>query len=363
MAQALRKVALLSALLPSVPVVNAQMEMSWPYSFRSKFNPNSTDPDYDNHGPLIADGSNYPCKGYQDLPSSQNAVVSYVTGQTYNLTLAGSARRSGGSCQISLSYDNGQSFHVIKSMIGGCPLKDDWDFTIPSYAPPTDSAILAWTWFNLIGNREMYMQCARVAITGQAVQRYRRTSSRRQSSVNQLPGIFACNIDNGCTTIEDHEVVFPNPGTVTEKGTDLYSALPGLGYTLAAKAASYNFVAALTVGSIVPIYTPGPYSNGSTTTNSTGSFETGTGIPTFTGHFNASSLLTMTSGPTTTPLISYSTITITTVLPTTIYSNYTIAANMTVVTLTTIIPVSTIAATPTTSYTTLIGTPTTLVIS
>jgi hypothetical protein len=41
------------------------MEMSWPYPFRSKYNPdnNYTDIDYSMTSPLLADGSNFPCKG------------------------------------------------------------------------------------------------------------------------------------------------------------------------------------------------------------------------------------------------------------------------------------------------------------
>lgn len=282
MAQVFRNLFLASALYLTLPSVQAHMEMRWPYSFRSKFNPNNTNPDYSNTSPLLADGSNYPCKGYQDLPSSQAPVVSYVPGQSYNLTLSGEARHGGGSCQISLSYDDGQTFHVIKSMIGGCPLKDTWDFTIPSYAPPSQSVILAWTWFNLIGNREMYMQCARVAVTGQAVQRYRRTTSKRQTSIDQLPENFACNINNGCKTIEDHEIIFPNPGNVIERGTDLYSPLPGPGYTLTATPTGNAFTNSAS--------TAAPGSNG-----------TGSGSTTSRVYYSTTSILTMTSS-TTTPL-------------------------------------------------------------
>ena len=48
------------------------------------------------------------------------------------MTIAGSITHDGGSCQLSLSYDNGVTFKVIQSMIGGCPLVPGYNFTIPS---------------------------------------------------------------------------------------------------------------------------------------------------------------------------------------------------------------------------------------
>jgi hypothetical protein len=50
------------------------------------------------------------------------------------------------SGQISLSRDNGVHFYVIESMIGGCPLKSSYNFTIP---PNLESSqyLLAWTWY------------------------------------------------------------------------------------------------------------------------------------------------------------------------------------------------------------------------
>lgn len=148
---------LCSLLLLAAPVLG-HMEMSWPYALHSKYDPQNTykNIDYSNTSPLVSDGSNYPCKGYQnDRPI--RTVVTYTAGSTYNMTLAGSATHGGGSCQISLSYDNGATFRVIKSMIGGCPLKSTYDFTIPSYAPAGD-ALLAWSWQNEIGNREYYVR-------------------------------------------------------------------------------------------------------------------------------------------------------------------------------------------------------------
>jgi hypothetical protein len=89
------------------------------------------------------------------------------------------AAHSGGSCQVSLSYDQGTSWVVVKSFEGNCPrvrvpgaltnnydLNQDYNFTIPTDFPSGDRVIFAWTWFNDSGNREMYMSCSPVTIQG-----------------------------------------------------------------------------------------------------------------------------------------------------------------------------------------------------
>ena len=89
------------------------------------------------------------------------------------------AAHSGGSCQVALLYDGGTSFHVVKSFEGNCPRvrtpgaltnhydrNQDYSFTIPADSPAGDRVILAWTWFNASGNREMYMSCCPIAIIG-----------------------------------------------------------------------------------------------------------------------------------------------------------------------------------------------------
>ncbi|KAL1990465.1 hypothetical protein VTN49DRAFT_6304 [Thermomyces lanuginosus] len=196
--------------LMSLGLCAAHIEMSWPYPFRSKFDP-ETDPgliDYSMTSPLNADGSNFPCKGYH-ANTPFRAVTEYQAGETYNVTLAGTATHGGGSCQLSLSYDNGASFHVIKSIIGGCPLKSTYDFQVPNDVADGD-AIFAWSWFNLVGNREMYMNCAAVTITG--------GSGTPESFAAAHPPIFVANVGNGCSTVEQAETVFPNPGDQVEYG-------------------------------------------------------------------------------------------------------------------------------------------------
>ncbi|RHZ63230.1 uncharacterized protein CDV56_107179 [Aspergillus thermomutatus] len=180
----------------------AHMEMSWPYPLRSRFDPQTTDIDYSMTSPLDSDGSNFPCKGYQ-TNTPWRATAQYTAGQTYNMTLSGSATHGGGSCQLSLSYDNGKTFKVIQSMEGGCPLVSRYNFKIPGDVA-NGQALFAWTWYNLIGNRELYMNCADVVISGGA--------GSPASFESAYPDLFVANVGNGCSTVEGRETVFANPG-------------------------------------------------------------------------------------------------------------------------------------------------------
>lgn len=91
--------------------------------------------------------------------------------------------------------------------MGGCPLSLKWDFEIPESAP-SGKALFAWSWFNLEGNREMYMNCAQVEIQGGA--------SASTEDFNRLPEIFVANVGRGCSTVERKETVFKQPGEMVE---------------------------------------------------------------------------------------------------------------------------------------------------
>ncbi|KLJ05434.1 DNA-directed RNA polymerase [Blastomyces silverae] len=179
----------------------AHMEMRQPYPFRSKFNPKNGpgDIDYSNTSPLAANGGDFPCKGYHQDPRT-GSTATYNAGGTYTMDITGSAAHGGGSCQLALSYDNGATWKVIKSMMGGCPLTTSYSFQIPTDAPSGD-ALFAWSWFNLVGNREMYMNCAPVTIVG------------GNGGISYLPNLFIANVGNGCSTKEGKETVFVNPGS------------------------------------------------------------------------------------------------------------------------------------------------------
>ncbi|KFZ19183.1 hypothetical protein V501_00781 [Pseudogymnoascus sp. VKM F-4519 (FW-2642)] len=192
---------IVTALLAVGPAM-AHMELNSPYPLRSKFDPANdwSHIDYSMTSPLLADGSNFPCKGYHT--DNFRATAFYSAGSTYEMSLTGTATHNGGSCQISLSYDNGATFKVIKSMLGGCPLTLKYDFVIPSEAP-NGRALLAWTWFNLTGNREMYMNCANVEVINNAGD---------AAKFSARPNIFVANVNNGCATVEWQQTVFANPG-------------------------------------------------------------------------------------------------------------------------------------------------------
>ncbi|KAH1354797.1 hypothetical protein KXW28_004200 [Aspergillus fumigatus] len=181
----------------------AHMEMSWPYPLRSRFDTQvpEEDIDYSMTSPLNSDGSNFPCKGYQ-TNTPWRATAQYTAGQTYNMTITGSATHGGGSCQLSLSYDNGKTFKVIQSMEGGCPLVSKYNFKIPGDVA-NGQALFAWTWYNLIGNRELYMNCADVVISG--------GTGTPSSFESAYPDLFVANVGNGCSTVEGRETVFANP--------------------------------------------------------------------------------------------------------------------------------------------------------
>lgn len=212
--------ALLAALTGSA---SAHMMLSYPAPLNSKYNPfaDSGKIDYSYTAPLAADGSDYPCKGYQsDLGTSAGqSTASFAIGGQGNITVVGGAAHGGGSCQISLSTDGAKTFKVIQSIIGNCPVNGEgnFDFTVPSDAPAGD-AVLAWSWNNRIGNREFYMNCAAVTLTGGSAKR--ETEEKRATALSSLPDMFVANIGNGCNVAEGGDVDYPNPGEAVTKNSD-----------------------------------------------------------------------------------------------------------------------------------------------
>ncbi|KAJ5756758.1 Extracellular protein [Penicillium manginii] len=158
----MKGLALIAGLLAGS--ASAHMQMAKPYPIRSPLNKDSKgQKDYSYTNPLQTSGSDYPCKGY--AKDDFDSQATYKQGQKYTMELEGSATHDGGSCQLALTYDQGETFKVIESILGDCPIAKKYDFTIPSDAPDGE-ALLAWTWFNKVGNREMYMNCAFVTVGG-----------------------------------------------------------------------------------------------------------------------------------------------------------------------------------------------------
>ncbi len=214
----LAKVVAAMALAPMV--ANAHMRMSSPTPFGEP-----------SKSPLDPSGSNFPC---QNIGYTGSASNNWPVGSTQQLTFhAGdSAIHGGGSCQISVTTDKAPTksskWKVIHSIEGGCPynaagnLPEAGSQTIPSYpftvpkALPNGDMAMAWTWFNRIGNREMYMNCAPITVTG---------GSSDTTAFDALPDMAIANINVGtgatCHTTENFEYIFANPGSSVVNGMSL----------------------------------------------------------------------------------------------------------------------------------------------
>ena len=223
------KSVLTAAALAFFASVNSHMILLTPPPYGS---PNSS--------PLDASGSDFPCKG---TSSAGGTVTNMAVGSKQQLSFKGSAVHGGGSCQVSLTTDNpatkNSKWMVIHSIEGGCPARgqagnegdapnqvdpDKYDYTIPQGISP-GKYTLAWTWFNKIGNREMYMNCASVQIAG--------GSSKRDTALNEteygipelserdtpnFPAMFVANVPTSdCETTDSMDLQFPDPGTSVEK--------------------------------------------------------------------------------------------------------------------------------------------------
>jgi len=178
--------------------------------------------------PLDPSGSNFPCHG-APLPTSDGQKM--VAGETFPLKFEmgggyNNAVHGGGSCQLAILSDTTNaadpaSWNVIYSIEGGCPSNTkgnlvtpyeactsadegdcmhSWDIPMPK-GVKSGNAILSWTWFNTIGNREMYQNCVNVDITG-------------GSGDGVFPPLFVANLAsvNDVKTNENSDVLFPNPG-------------------------------------------------------------------------------------------------------------------------------------------------------
>ncbi|KAG8628093.1 hypothetical protein KVT40_003966 [Elsinoe batatas] len=204
--------------------------------------------------PLDPSGSDFPCHGVAppgaggvDMAVGSQQDLIFDSGASHENT----AVHGGGSCQVSITYEtdpaklkNPNSWRVLYSIEGGCPtnsrgnLADSYQgpsggysgswqcsdattngydcvnafrFTIPE-GVKSGQATLAWTWFNTIGNREMYMNCAAVNIQGGASD---------ASGLQDFPPMFVANLASvgggTCRTTEMTNVGFPNPGKYAMK--------------------------------------------------------------------------------------------------------------------------------------------------
>lgn len=176
---------------------------------------------------------------------TDNLIIKAITpvsaGASILVQFSGSAVHGGGSCQFSINYGDPNSqdpndWHVIYTLIGGCPASSagnietigedhdqrplgrecgnsvdtecvrQFDVPIPK-GLKNGNATFAWSWFNKIGNREMYMNCAPIVISDGI--------DNDDTFLKGLPAIFVADIDGKpCNTAKPEGAVLnkPNPG-------------------------------------------------------------------------------------------------------------------------------------------------------
>ena len=180
---------------------------------------------------------------------------------------------------------------MIKSIEGGCPSTnpgnvgtdpfgygaDTFNYTIPEGVVGVGNYTLAWTWFNKIGDREMYMNCAPVTVTAAPGKKTKRDflNGRRRGGVmeekraadalDSLPDMFRANSGNGCSTAASGTVLAipaANLGKDIQKiGTDPLT--PPIGNCGEQQAAASN-LSVPQASSTSPTVTPTPLSTTST---------------------------------------------------------------------------------------------------
>lgn len=185
--------------------------------------------------------SDFPCK----QPAGTYAVTSMNTvaaGGSLNVQLMGGATHGGGSCQFSITTDakpnKDSQWKVIHSQINGCQggngesnmsdnAKDLDNPIIPVKIPeglPAGQYTFAWTWLNKLGNREFYMNCAPLEVTGGSSKRGEVATSAA-SVLGQLPDMFVANLPpTQCEVASGQDFVYPNPGDSVATGA---GAVPG----------------------------------------------------------------------------------------------------------------------------------------
>lgn len=178
----------------------------------------------------------FPCQGLSDTIST----TTLTAGASQIVKFTGGAQHGGGSCQFSVTYDfpppaDKSKWKTIYTLIGGCPVSAEGnlpvtgadqdgradaahcgndsgtecirEFNVPiPKGLPNGNATFAWTWFNKIGNREVYMNCAPVSITGGSAD-----DAEGQAFLKELPGLFLANVPGECTT-GNGVLNIPNPG-------------------------------------------------------------------------------------------------------------------------------------------------------
>ncbi|GAB7361163.1 hypothetical protein MBLNU230_g1196t1 [Neophaeotheca triangularis] len=184
--------------------------------------------------------SDFPCKqrpGVYDLSIMNNFKVD----DPIKLNFTGSASHGGGTCQIAVSMDKQPDYQstwkIIQVFEGGCPVSsagndgtDEFSFKIPN-GFPNGEATLSWTWYNRVGNREFYMNCAAITVTGGA--------DDGQAYYNSLPDLYVVNLPTTeCKSVESNCQKIPHPGQFVLRANDDGEIAAATGPSCAASAAA-----------------------------------------------------------------------------------------------------------------------------
>ncbi|KAK3672668.1 hypothetical protein LTR78_007480 [Recurvomyces mirabilis] len=215
--------------------VSAHIKVQTP----TPFAPSSLDTSPLNNAAIGSSGSNFPCKmrqgGYEVVNRTQIKV-----GSAQDLIFSGSASHGGGVCQLAMTTDaepNAQSEFKLFTVIEGCPIKDDsgsggispYSFKLPE-GTPNGNLTLAWMWYNRIGNREIYMNCMPVEVTG---------GSDDKTAYNALSNAYIINQPTAdCSTQETSDPIIPNPGSAEIQKFNPASVVSASGTACAASAAA-----------------------------------------------------------------------------------------------------------------------------
>ena len=178
-----------------------------------------------------ASDSTYPCQqrpGVYDITSMNHITV----GQPNELSFSGSASHGGGTCQLTVTKDKeptaNSTFKIFQVFEGGCPINSDgnsgshpFTYVLPKDMP-NGVMTFAWYWYNRIGNRELYMNCAPITVTGGA---------DNDDYFDTLPNVYLVNMPTSeCQTSDEgiqNSVTIPNPGQFVlsqASGQDLHAA-------------------------------------------------------------------------------------------------------------------------------------------
>lgn len=190
--------------------------------------------------PMHPDGEDFPCKDTANYTPPKEANI-IPKRETQNMEFLGWKSLGGGSCQVSLTTDKeptkDSKWRVIKSIMGGCPVTgkpedegvpfipdSNMTFMIPDDVPSGEYT-LAWTWFNNQGNREMYMNCAPIEVTGD--------DSEDAVPIEEnpdLPKMFVANVGLTECLTKPGNLLFPEPGLYDQIGDKDFFEIDDLPY-------------------------------------------------------------------------------------------------------------------------------------